>query len=187
MRFKFEYPIGSNRTCFWSGSVAAFLKYPPGKQNAVMLALERLPREDKIGLQMAVVDSGDAADFCQLRELMDHLVGDLDKHSRPAPEITIVACTLAVKNNEKCPICWEPMACPGEIAVATKCRHAFCKKCIVSWVSKKQSCPVCRGCTRNSLVSLGKRDLATTHDLLRAPEKVSGSMSERVQRILNIE
>ena len=42
MRFDFEYPIGSGRHSFWTGSLSAFLKYPSAKQNALMLAMERL-------------------------------------------------------------------------------------------------------------------------------------------------
>ena len=193
MRIDFEYPIGGGRMTYWTGSLTAFLKYPADKQNALLVTLDRMSRADKIGLHVSVMEHADSLpDYFQLRELINHLVGDVDNpNAKPAPEITIVATVLARRRKEKCPICWEALDTLEDMAVATRCKHVFCKDCILSWVSKSQTCPVCRGSTRNTLVNLGARDLKTAHELLEAPKEQPEEgrfirRSQRVQRILDL-
>ncbi len=192
MKFSFEYPLGSGRLTYWYGSLSAFLKYPADKQNAVLVAMDRLSREDRLALQLTTMNTGNTPDYFQIRELAQHLVGDLDNPlSKPAPEITIVATALAKKRKDNCPVCWDTLDDLETMAVATKCKHVFCKDCILSWVAKKQTCPVCRGSTRNSLVNLGARDLKTASELLepeKEPEKAMGVIrrSQRVQRVIDL-
>jgi E3 ubiquitin-protein ligase RNF181 len=192
MRFDFECPIGSGRMTYWTGSLTAFLKYPAEKQNAILIAMDRLSREERAAFQLAAMNSNSAPDFFQMRELAHNLVGDIDNPmSKPAPEITIVATALAKKRGENCPICWDVLDDLDGMAVATKCKHVFCKNCIVSWVAKNPTCPVCRGSTRNSLVHLGDRDLKTASELLepeKEPPESQGVIrrSQRVQRVIDL-
>lgn len=39
-----------------------------------------------------------------------------------------------------CPICYEE----SKNTIITRCGHSFCNDCIISWVSEKGSCPMCR-------------------------------------------
>lgn len=51
-----------------------------------------------------------------------------------------------------CAICQEVLANPKETLT---CQHAFCDECIMSWLEKRKSCPVCRcPLSQNDLVPL---------------------------------
>ena len=41
----------------------------------------------------------------------------------------------------ECPICFEKITYPSCIK---PCDHMFCNKCIVKWMRKHKSCPLCR-------------------------------------------
>lgn len=43
-------------------------------------------------------------------------------------------------NKGDCPICLDTNC----EMISTRCGHAFCRDCIISWVNKKPSCPLCR-------------------------------------------
>lgn len=50
---------------------------------------------------------------------------------------------ITVKSEEVCPICQEVMPV-GSKAKAMPCGHLFHDDCLISWVSKNNSCPMCR-------------------------------------------
>lgn len=59
---------------------------------------------------------------------------------------TGATCRNKTKNefchiHESCPICYENIK---DRVKLQKCGHTFCKKCILTWCSKKDSCPYCR-------------------------------------------
>ena len=41
----------------------------------------------------------------------------------------------------ECPICFE---CPFDAPLQTKCRHVFCRECIIGYLGTKSQCPLCR-------------------------------------------
>ena len=44
-----------------------------------------------------------------------------------------------------CPVCFDEIDADSD-PVATACRHLYCRKCIVDWVSTREAtCPLCRG------------------------------------------
>mmetsp|Transcript_5548 Transcript_5548/g.6347 ORF Transcript_5548/g.6347 Transcript_5548/m.6347 type:complete len:392 (-) Transcript_5548:293-1468(-) len=56
--------------------------------------------------------------------------------------------------NDKCCICMEDQRC-GDLAVKLFCGHAFHKGCILPWLQKHNTCPVCR----LELNSLGREQI----------------------------
>nr|XP_023677918.1 RING finger protein 151 [Paramormyrops kingsleyae] len=49
-----------------------------------------------------------------------------------------------------CPICQGVLRCPVRVG----CHHIFCKKCILQWLRRKESCPCCRKPIRRNLIFL---------------------------------
>jgi len=41
----------------------------------------------------------------------------------------------------KCVICQQPLQSPVSLSI---CNHTFCKDCIKTWLSRNQTCPICR-------------------------------------------
>jgi len=50
---------------------------------------------------------------------------------------------VTVKTEDICPVCQEAMPI-GSKAKAMPCGHLFHDECLISWVSKSNSCPMCR-------------------------------------------
>jgi hypothetical protein len=72
-------------------------------------------------------------------------VGCISFFIEPSVEKIVIASKLAKikKRSEKCSIC---MGEEDEFARSIKldCGHHFDSNCIVHWVTKNQSCPICR-------------------------------------------
>lgn len=197
MRYGFEHPPNSGTRLIWSGSIPAFLKYDADKQNSLMVSLMTMDEEDAAGLRESHSDSS-FADLVQLKELLSYLLDPADRRGngiKPAPEVSIVACALACKKREICSICHEEMVDPEALAVATTCKHVFCRACIVQWVSKKQICPMCRGSTKGALFHLGPRDLSVTRELVEPCPAPDGDgpitrsqirKKRKVQRVIDL-
>ncbi|KAM3340935.1 hypothetical protein P3S68_028570 [Capsicum galapagoense] len=56
-----------------------------------------------------------------------------------------ITCPCLVKNlkDETCPICYEEIKDETEV-ITTYCSHAFHVRCLLPWLSKKNTCPTCR-------------------------------------------
>lgn len=52
---------------------------------------------------------------------------------------------IGVDPNDDCPICFKTLA--TETIVKTNCGHAFHKSCIDTWLSRHETCPLCRTAT----------------------------------------
>ena len=50
---------------------------------------------------------------------------------------------LIYKNEKICSICLENILYKNDI-IKTKCNHIFHTKCIEKWLSKQNTCPICR-------------------------------------------
>ncbi|KAJ6638706.1 E3 ubiquitin-protein ligase [Pseudolycoriella hygida] len=48
------------------------------------------------------------------------------------------------KNDEKCTICLKPNTDDEEIFKILPCKHAFHSTCILPWLERTNSCPLCR-------------------------------------------
>ena len=46
-------------------------------------------------------------------------------------------------SEDACPICYDPITTIGD-QMTLECGHAFHKKCAATWISTKESCPMCR-------------------------------------------
>lgn len=59
-----------------------------------------------------------------------------------------------------CPICFDTPSTP----ITLDCRHSFCEVCILEWLEKEKTCPVCRSAVAPVSTVLGalKEDLQTT-------------------------
>jgi hypothetical protein len=63
---------------------------------------------------------------------------------RTLPEVAITKSDLdAEATNSECAICLEPQIV-GNAATKLPCAHLFCRDCIVDWLKKCCTCPVCR-------------------------------------------
>jgi hypothetical protein len=50
--------------------------------------------------------------------------------------------TLCKKTQEECVICYETIS--FDTCVATECAHLFCDVCVLPYIKKTDSCPLCR-------------------------------------------
>lgn len=59
-----------------------------------------------------------------------------------------------------CPVCFDNPHTP----VTLDCQHIFCEVCILEWLEKEQTCPVCRAQVNccNPLLQAVKTDAAST-------------------------
>merc|ERR1719353_1182360 len=63
---------------------------------------------------------------------------------RTLPEVAITKSDLDTEaTNSECAICLEPQIV-GNAATKLPCAHLFCRDCIVDWLKKNCTCPVCR-------------------------------------------
>eukprot|EP01039_Chlorochromonas_danica_P005251 gene5251-5785_t len=68
-------------------------------------------------------------------------------------------------SNHDCPICFDRPQRP----VTLPCNHIFCESCVVAWLEKERTCPVCRAevpCTASSLGTMKKEALTFTQVLI---------------------
>ncbi|KAM7296437.1 TNF receptor-associated factor 6 isoform X1 [Ixodes scapularis] len=72
------------------------------------------------------------------------------------PEIFPEDCDPPPDNELTCPICRALLREPVEY----RCRHVFCKDCIMVWLSTNSTCPLCR-------VSVQAASLVPAHPLIR--------------------
>lgn len=64
---------------------------------------------------------------------------DDDTEAHGVPDVDAV--TTETGDAVECPICMEPCAAPRTIK---QCHHGFCDPCIRTWLSKNNTCPMCR-------------------------------------------
>lgn len=48
---------------------------------------------------------------------------------------------LTEAGNPDCPICYD---CPMNGPLALSCGHIFCEECVLEWLEKEKTCPLCR-------------------------------------------
>ena len=77
---------------------------------------------------------------------LDDLV---NSHTKPANESVIQE--LKDQNKETCAVCLADYEIDELLLVFPKCRHAFHKECIVTWLTRSGVCPVCRSDIRTQL------------------------------------
>ena len=62
---------------------------------------------------------------------------------RSLPEVRIESKHLDDADTKTCSVCQEDFAL-GEMATLLPCGHLFHGKCIVQWLEKNRTCPLCR-------------------------------------------
>lgn len=194
----FSYNYNGTMTS-WNGSVKTFMNYPKDKQLYLLYALENAPsvERERVHKAMSLTHESNQEGQDMLKFIM---CGNMGK---PAPEISIVSCLLTRRRGDNCAICLCQMKDMGDMAVATSCRHVFCRGCIVQWAQKNKTCPICRGSIDKTLIHLGKRDMSIAEELDNGPpivieqptrqrpmtrslSNISNCATERVFRELNL-
>ncbi|PON99988.1 43kDa postsynaptic protein [Trema orientale] len=82
-------------------------------------------------------------------KLKMNLVYTADDAEARAPIDDASSRTAAGKGDESttsttCPVCFVEFGAAGTCAVLTPCSHKFHEKCILTWMLKSPSCPLCR-------------------------------------------
>jgi hypothetical protein len=54
----------------------------------------------------------------------------------------------------ECPICQDKLA--GKKSMVLPCKHRFCRPCVVEWLGRKDTCPMCRAAVPRGVYSLHK-------------------------------
>jgi hypothetical protein len=148
----------------WNGSVKTFMNYPKEKQLYLLYALENAPSVERERVHKSMTLTHESN-----QEGQDMLKFIMFRNMTPAPEISIVSCLLTRRRGDTCTICLCQMKDMSDMAVATSCRHVFCRPCIVQWAQKNKTCPVCRGSIEKTLIHLGRRDIAIAEELDNGP------------------
>ena len=65
--------------------------------------------------------------------------------------ITYDPSILKTLHDTTCPICIEEFVVQQKIIQFTKCKHIFHNKCIIPWLSRNHTCPLCRKVLRPTL------------------------------------
>lgn len=103
--------------------------------------------------------AGDPRDYVndpvRFAQLLDQLFQSHQGTTLPAmsPEEITKLTRKSGDCNDTCPVCIEAM-CGGVVLVETGCGHVFHESCIVPWLERTASCPVCRA----DLTSTVKRE-----------------------------
>ena len=168
MPIAYIYPPGSSTRRSWSGSVVAFRNYPSDRQAAIVDAIDKLNPVDRAVARKTIKlgNNSNAAERKMLAFMQEGGGNDTMASKRQTAEVPIVACVLAAKRRDICTICLNEMDDPSLMAVATACKHVFCRSCILQWVAKQRRCPICRASTHHSLVHLGERDIHIALEIL---------------------
>ncbi|KAM7280354.1 hypothetical protein ACFE04_007488 [Oxalis oulophora] len=74
----------------------------------------------------------------------DEYMDNTDTYEDEKEELKMVATTVKEESiSEECSICLESFLLGSE-AISLPCSHLFHKNCIMKWVHRKNSCPLCR-------------------------------------------
>ena len=154
-------------TMYWNGSLKTFGTFTKFRQEKVVKAIKELDSnaQTQVAKEVEKIKANSAI----------FLMTDTLKFTKKPPpkvpaEVSIMACVLAVKRKDSCAICLETMKDVKEMAVATTCKHVFCRSCIIQWTRKHPTCPKCRSSTSNVLIHLGKRDSDLALEILEGGE-----------------
>jgi hypothetical protein len=60
---------------------------------------------------------------------------------RAAAAAELVAASTA---DDGCAVCCEALDAAGGIAAVMPCQHAFHERCLLPWLSRRSTCPLCR-------------------------------------------
>ncbi|XP_063989935.1 E3 ubiquitin-protein ligase RNF181-like [Diachasmimorpha longicaudata] len=74
------------------------------------------------------------------------MLGMDEKLPPPASKAAVEALEeikITDADSKKCPVCWEAFK-SSEIAKSLPCKHSFHRECIIPWLNKTNSCPLCR-------------------------------------------
>lgn len=79
---------------------------------------------------------------CRYRAKYNGFCGLHVSHEAPGP-------------NAECPICQDALSGVTK-AMTLPCKHKFCKECVVEWLGRKNTCPLCRAVVPKGVYSLHK-------------------------------
>jgi len=102
-------------------------------------------------LQLArlLVDTGAAAD-AEFERLFLELIGRGETSTPPASEAVIKDIPRIpiskemVSAKDQCPVCLDFYRADDPPAMRLKCKHTFHEDCLIPWLKKTATCPVCR-------------------------------------------
>jgi hypothetical protein len=143
LALEFHFPETSDKSSQWRQVAMEEVDEEAREQAEMMQQKRRLEWEKKFN-QGRFSDAN--TPITRVEELARHGVILLDAaDTRPAmsrdarEELRLVTVT----HEDNCPICQEPMKL-GSKAKAMPCGHLYHDECLMSWVAKSNSCPMCR-------------------------------------------
>jgi hypothetical protein len=93
-------------------------------------------------------------------------------------QISTLKTRMETSSKENCTICYEP---PTDPVLVNCCNRRFCGRCILSWMVRSSSCPLCRGSIHpSSLVSISDH---TQHTPLT---QTPGLLPKKMEALLDI-
>lgn len=105
--------------------------------------------------------AGDPRDYVndpeRFNELLDHLFRNSEHTTRGLDQTAIDKLLrnkgsdlMGTRSIDKCPVCMDQMN-EDSVCIELKCKHLFHENCLVPWLERCASCPVCR-----AIVSIDK-------------------------------
>ena len=93
-------------------------------------------------------------------------------------QISTLKSRMETSSKENCTICYEP---PQDPVMVNCCNRQFCGRCILSWMVRSSSCPLCRGSIHpQSLVSISSQPQSTPFT------QVPGLLPKKMDALLDI-
>lgn len=113
---------------------------PRGHNHSSLMLIPRLIPSEQI-----IIDD---AEQSNITSLISEIIGPVHVGlANPEESIMQVAACAHSDEENVCPICQDTIN--AECHVKTKCRHSYCKPCILEWFKQHVTCPLCNADQRD--------------------------------------